>query len=86
MYKVYSKGKTEVISEDTNANIAYNTVFKRTWTMGTIIAATIQSIGMSFMFSLFLNNNNSKILFILYLIKNKNGINQILCFFYTFFL
>lgn len=65
MYKVYSKGKTEVISEDTNANIAYNTVFKRTWTMGTIIAATIQSIGMSFMFSLFLNNNNSKILFIL---------------------
>ena len=33
--------------------------------MGTIIAATIQSIGMSFMFSLFLNNNNSKILFIL---------------------
>ena len=52
--------------EDTNANIAYNTVFKRTWTMGTIIVATIQSyIGMSFMFLLFLNNNNSKILFIL---------------------
>ena len=65
MYKIYSKGKTEVISEDTSANIAYNTVFKRTWTMGTIIAATIQSIGMLFMFSLFLNKNNSTILFIL---------------------
>lgn len=65
MYKIYSKGKTEVISEDTSANIAYNTVFKRTWTMGTIIAATVQSLGMLFMFILFLNNINSTILFVL---------------------
>ena len=65
MYKIYSKGKTEVISEDTSANIAYNTVFKRTWTMGTIIAATVQSLGMLFMFILFLNNINSSILFLL---------------------
>lgn len=65
MYKIYSKGRTEVISEDTNANVAYNTVFKRTWTMGTIIAATVQSLGMLFMFILFLNNINSSILFLL---------------------
>ena len=65
MYKIYSKGKTEVISEDTSANIAYNTIFKRTWTMGTIIAATVQSLGMLFMFILFLNNINSSILFLL---------------------
>ena len=65
MYKIYSKGKTEVISEDSNANIAYNTIFKRTWTLGTVIAATTQSIGMLFMFLLLLNNNNSIILFIL---------------------
>ena len=65
MYKMYSKEKTEVISEDSNTNIAYNTIFKRTWTLGTVIAATTQSIGMLFMFLLLLNNNNSIILFIL---------------------
>lgn len=65
MYKIYSKEKTEVISEDSNANIAYNTIFKRTWTLGTVIAATTQSIGMLFMFLLLLNNNNSIILFVL---------------------
>lgn len=65
MYKIYSKGKTEVISEDSNSNIAYNTIFKRTWTLGTVIAATTQSIGMLFMFLLLLNNNNSIILFVL---------------------
>lgn len=65
MYKIYSKEKTEVISEDSNANIAYNTIFKRTWTLAAVIAATTQSIGMLFMFLLLLNNNNSIILFIL---------------------
>ena len=65
MYRLYSKGKTEVISEDTSANIAYNKIFKRTWTMGTIIAATVQSLGMLFTFIIFLNNINSAILFLL---------------------
>lgn len=65
MYRLYSKGKIEVISEDTDANIAYNKIFKRTWTMGTIVAATVQSLGMLFMFIIFLNNINSAILFVL---------------------
>lgn len=58
MYKIYSKGKSEIISEDSNANIAYNTIFKRTWTLGVVIGATTQSSGMLFMFLLLLNNNN----------------------------
>ena len=65
MHKIYSKGKTEVISEDSNANIAYNTIFKRTWTLGTVIAAITQSVGILFMFLLILNNNNNIILFVL---------------------
>ena len=65
MYRIYSKGKTEIISEDSKSNIAYNTVFKRVWTMGTIVAATIQSIGMLLTFLFFLNNYKSYILVVL---------------------
>lgn len=65
MYKIYSKGKSEVISEDSKINIAYNTIFKRNWTAGTVIAAMIQSISMLFMFLLLINSSNSEILFIL---------------------
>lgn len=65
MYKIYSKIRTEVISEDSNANLAYNTIFKRTWTLGTIIAAAIQSISMLFMFFILLNKNNSIMVFVL---------------------
>ena len=59
MYKIYSKGKSEVISEDSKINIAYNTIFKRNWTAGTVIAAMIQSISMLFMFLLLINSSNS---------------------------
>lgn len=65
MYKIYSKIRTEVISEDSNANLAYNTIFKRTWRLGTIIAAAIQSISMLFIFFILLNKNNSIMVFVL---------------------
>lgn len=64
IYKMYSRERSEVISEDSKANIAYNMVFKRMWTAGTIIAATIQSIGM-IMTYLFLMNNTNSVVFII---------------------
>ncbi len=65
MYRLYCKKPTEVYSEDSKVNIAYNLVYKRMWTMGTVIAATVQSIGMLFIFLPMTLNNNSITLLIL---------------------
>ena len=64
-YIVYCKKPTEIYTEDSKVNIAYNAVYKRLWTMGTVIAATVQSIGMLFIFLPLTLNSNSVILFIL---------------------
>lgn len=68
VYRLYCKKPTEIYSEDSKVNIAYNLVYKRMWTIGTIIAATVQSIGMIFIFLPITLNSNSIILFILSLI------------------
>lgn len=65
VYRVYCKKPTEIYSEDSKVNIAYNLIYKRMWTMGTVVAATVQSIGMLFIFLPMTLNSNSTILLIL---------------------
>ncbi|ATD55709.1 PH domain-containing protein [Clostridium chauvoei] len=52
LHRIYSKKSTEVFSEDSKVNLACNTIYKRTWTLGFIIAATIQSISYLLIFLL----------------------------------
>lgn len=65
MYRLYCKKPTEIYSEDSKVNIAYNLIYKRMWTMGTVIAATVQSIGMIFVFLPMTLNDNSVVLLML---------------------
>lgn len=65
LYRRYSVQRSEVFSEDTKVNLACNTLYKRTWTIGCIIAATIQSISMILVFLLLMMEINNEILFIL---------------------
>lgn len=65
MYRLYCKKPTEIYSEDSKVNIAYNLIYKRMWTMGTVIAATVQSIGMIFVFLPMTLNSNSVVLLML---------------------
>lgn len=65
MYRLYCKKPTEIYSEDSKVNIAYNFIYKRMWTMGTVIAATVQSIGMIFVFLPMTLNSNSVVLLML---------------------
>lgn len=65
LYRLYCKKPTEIYSEDSKVNIAYNLIYKRMWTMGTIVAATVQSIGMIFVFLPMTLNSNSVVLLIL---------------------
>lgn len=68
MYRSYCKKSTEIYSEDSNVNIAYNTVYKRMWTMGTVVGALIQSLGMLVIYMSFALNINSMILLFLSLL------------------
>ncbi len=65
LYRLYCKKPTEIYSEDSKVNIAYNLIYKRMWTMGTVVAATVQSIGMIFVFLPMTLNSNSVVLLIL---------------------
>lgn len=65
VYRLYCKKPTEIYSEDSRVNIAYNLIYKRMWTMGTVIAATVQSIGMIFVFLPMTLNSNSGVLLML---------------------
>ena len=38
-HRIYSKKSTEVFSEDSKVNLACNTIYKRTWTLGCMIAS-----------------------------------------------
>lgn len=64
IYRSYCVQRTEVFSEDTKVNLACNTIYKRTWTSGCVIAATIQSISMVLVFSLLMLEINNEVLFI----------------------
>lgn len=50
MHQVYSKKATEVYCGDTKVNLACNYSYKRNWTIGCVVAATVQSIGMLLVF------------------------------------
>ena len=68
VYKRYGEQRTEVFSEDSKVNLACNIIYKRTWTVGCVLAATIQSISMFLMFLLLMIDSTNEILFILIVI------------------
>ncbi|WP_034439498.1 PH domain-containing protein [Clostridium ihumii] len=68
MYNAYCKDRTKVFSEDSKINLVCNKIFKKNWTLGCVIAATIQSLSMLFMFLLIKMNSINMILILIIVI------------------
>lgn len=64
VYIFYGNKSTESYTDDSSINIAYNMVYKKYWTMGCVVAATIQSLTNLLMFIFIKNVENSNIVFL----------------------